>query len=210
MVEIKRPPIGTFAHGRQYFISEKVACQNDHLVSTGNHAASAQPLPTARRPGDLLHPVLGHFAVTRPVTRFLYNNTSECAATRVMVAGGSAVARRKGRGRLTSGRARRNMNRSVSPRKGLLMYESLDPRNTDQPKRQPAPESDAKLIAALLQDAKEHVAKRQGQPRRPRGVCLTCLLSDSSEPSALPVEPSLATRIVRLIKRIIGTPFNRP
>lgn len=102
------------------------------------------------------------------------------------------------------------MNRSVAPRKGLPMYESLDPRNTDQPKRQPAPEFDRQLIAAILQDAKEHVAKRQGRPRRPRGVCLTCLLSDSSEPSALPVAPpSLAARVVLAFKRIVRSAFKR-
>lgn len=91
------------------------------------------------------------------------------------------------------------------------MYESLDPRNTDQPNRRPAPEFDAQLIAALLQDAKEHVAKRQGRPQRPRGVCLTCLLSPPSEASVLPVAPpSLTARAIRWIKRMVGTPFKRP
>lgn len=91
------------------------------------------------------------------------------------------------------------------------MYERLDPRYTDQPKRRPVTETDEEILAAILQDAKEHIAKRRGLPRQPRSVCLTCLLSTPSEASVLPVSPpSLAFRILRLIKRIVGIPFNRP
>lgn len=91
------------------------------------------------------------------------------------------------------------------------MDERPDTRNTDHPKRRPVTETDEQILAAILQDAREHIAKRRGLPRQPRGVCLTCLLSTPSEAPLLPVAPpSLAARVVPLIKRMVGIPFKRP